>query len=56
MEGSEAVKSENFGSSTNRLKSSGIDQESIINYFGIIKAPKIALKTIKKTGENAKLA
>ena len=29
----------NFGSSRNRPKSSGIDQESIISHFGIIKTP-----------------
>ena len=44
-------KIENFGSSQNHPKSIGIDQESIISHFGIIKTPKIPLKTCKKTGK-----
>ena len=32
-------KIENFGSSQNRQKSIGIDQESIFSHFGIIKTP-----------------
>ena len=40
-------KCRNFGSSKIHLKSSGMYQESIINYFGIIKTPKTQIKTLK---------
>ena len=41
-------KIENFGSSRIHPKSTGIDQESIISHFGIIKTPQYPIKTLKK--------
>ena len=39
----------NFRSSRNHLKSSAIDQESLISHSGIIQTPKLPLETFKKT-------
>ena len=50
-------KIENFGSSKIHPKSIGIDQESIISHFGIIKTPngiKIPLKKQEKTHKSPK--
>ena len=43
-----------FGSSRNHPKSIGIDQESIISHFGIIKTPNCHSNTIKKPGKTQK--